>query len=48
MYRTNGVRFNADAVGSFNILRKYLSISGKEKTLFVTGLKYPEIIKVAV
>ena len=48
MYRTNGVRFNADAVGAFNILRKYLSISGKEKTLFVTGLKNPEIIKVAV
>ena len=48
MYRTNGVRFNADAVGSFNILRKYLSVSGKEKTLSVTGLKNPEIIKVAV
>ena len=48
MYRTNGVRFNADAVGSFNILRKYLSVSVKEKTLSVTGLKNPEIIKVAV
>ena len=30
-----------------NILRKYLSVSGKQKTLSVTGLKKPEIIKVA-
>ena len=29
MYITDGVRFNADAVGAFNILRKYLSVSGK-------------------
>ena len=48
MYITGGVRFNADAVGAFNILRKYLSVSGKEKELSVTGLKNPEIIKVAV
>ena len=48
MYITGGVRFNADAVGAFNILRKYLSVSGKEKKLSVTGLKNPEIIKVAV
>ena len=31
-----------------NILRKYLSVSGKQKELSVTGLKNPEIIKVAV
>ena len=31
-----------------NILRKYLSVSGKQKELSVTGLKTPEIIKVAV
>ena len=48
MYITNGVRFNADAIGAFNILRKYLSVSGKQKELSVTGLKNPEIIKVAV
>ena len=47
MYITEGVSYNADAVGAFNILRKYLSASGKEKTLSVTGLKNPEIIKVA-
>ena len=47
MYITDGIRFNADAVGAFNILRKYLSVSGKQKELSVTGLKTPEIIKVA-
>ena len=29
MYITDGVSYNADAVGAFNILRKYLSVSGK-------------------
>ena len=48
MYITDGVRYNADAVGAFNILRKYLSVSGKQKELSVAGLKNPEIIKVAV
>ncbi len=48
MYITDGIRINADAVGAFNILRKYLSVSGKQKELSVTGLKNPEIIKVAV
>ena len=48
MYITDGVRYNADAVGAFNILRKYLSVSEKQKELSVTGLKNPEIIKVAV
>ena len=39
MYITDGVRYNADAVGAFNILRKYLSVSGKQKELSVAGLK---------
>ena len=43
---TDGVRYNADAVGAFNILRKYLSVSGKQKELSLTGLKKPDIIKV--
>ena len=47
MYVTDGVRYNADAVGAFNILRKYLSVSGKQKELSVTELKKPDIIKVA-
>ena len=40
-------RYNADAVGAFNILRKYLSVSVKKKQMSVTRLKQPEIIKVA-
>ena len=37
--------YNADAVGAYNILRKYHSVSGVKKELSVTGLKTPEIIK---
>ena len=44
---TDGERYNADAAGAFNILRKYLSVSGKHKKLSVAGLKNPEIVKVA-
>ena len=47
MYMTDGERYNADAVGAFNILRKYLSVSGKHKKLSVAGLKNSEIVKVA-
>ena len=36
-----------DTVGAFNILRKYLSVSGKQKELSVSGLKNPKIVKVA-
>ena len=32
---------------TFILGRKYLSVSGKQKELSVTGLKTPEIIKVA-
>lgn len=39
---------NADAVGAYNILRKYHAVSGEEIDMPVTGLKNPEIIKVAV
>ena len=48
LYKDQMSVYNADAVGAFNILRKYLSVSGKQKELSVTGLKNPEIIKVAV
>ena len=34
--------------GRYKILRKYHSVSGVKKELSVTGLKTPEIIKVAV
>ena len=48
LYRDNTETYNADAVGAFNILRKYLSVTGEQKELSVKGLKNPEIIKVAV
>ena len=48
MYRDGNRVYNADAVGAYNILRKYHSVSGVKKELSVTGLKTPEIIKVAV
>ena len=47
LYVAGKEKYNADAVGAFNILRKYLSVSGKEKQMSVTGLKQPQIIKVA-
>ena len=48
LYKDNNEIYNADAVGAFNILRKYLSVSGKQKELSLNGLKNPNIIKVAV
>ena len=48
LYRDGNRVYNADAVGAYNILRKYHSVSGVKKELSVTGLKTPEIIKVAV
>ncbi|URW87777.1 RNA-guided endonuclease TnpB family protein [Blautia wexlerae] len=47
-YRDGNRVYNADAVGAYNILRKYHSVSGIKRELSVTGLKTPEIIKVAV
>ena len=46
LYRDGNIVYNADAVGAYNILRKYHSVSGVKKELSVTGLKTPEIIKV--
>ena len=48
LYRDGNRVYNADAVGAYNILRKYHSVYGVKKELSVTGLKTPEIIKVAV
>ena len=42
------VIYNADAVGAYNILRKYHAVSGKEIDMPVTGLSSTKIIKVAV
>ncbi|MCF0229553.1 MAG: transposase [Parasporobacterium sp.] len=40
--------FNADAVGAYNIMRKYFAVSGIHKDVSVSGLRKTEIIKVAV
>ena len=45
---TGAVVYNADAVGVYNIMRKYFAGCGKEKKISVTGLSSPLIIKVAV
>nr|WP_288731171.1 transposase [uncultured Anaerobutyricum sp.] len=48
LYREVDKIYNADAVGAYNILRKYLKISGIEKELSLTGIERTWIIKVAV
>ena len=48
LYKEGKEIYNADAVGAYNILRKYFREEGVEKEMFVTGLSHPEIIKVAV
>ena len=42
LYRDGNRTYNADAVGAYNILRKYHSVSGVKRELSVTGLKTPE------
>ena len=44
----DAVIYNADAVGAYNILRKYHAASGKEIDMPVTGLSSTKTIKVAV
>ena len=44
----DAVIYNADAVGAYNILRKYHAVSGKEIDMPVTGLSSTKTIKVAV
>lgn len=46
--RSHTVIYNADAVGVYNILRKYHAVSGKEIDMPVTGLSSTKTIKVAV
>ncbi|EKC61655.1 transposase, IS605 OrfB family, central region, partial [human gut metagenome] len=48
MYITDGVRYNADAVGHLISCGNIFPYPEKQKELSVTGLKKPEIIKVAV
>lgn len=48
LYEENGNIYNADAVGAYNILRKYQMKQGIERELSVSGLSNPSTIKVAV
>ena len=48
IYIVDTVIYNADAVGAYNILRKYHAVSGEEIDMPVTGLKSTKTIKVAV
>lgn len=48
LYQDRGKVFHADAVGAYNIMRKYHAVSGIKKELPVSGLERVEIIKVAV
>ena len=48
LYKDQLSVYNADAVGAYNIMRKYFAGCGKEKKISVTGLSSPLIIKVAV
>ena len=48
IYIVDTVTYNADAVGAYNILRKYHAVSGKEIDMPVTGLSSTKTIKVAV
>lgn len=48
LYRDGDEVYNADAVGAYNILRKYMEKTEREESLMITGLSSPKIIKVAV
>lgn len=48
LYKDGKLIFQADAVGAYNILRKYNAVSGNNKKLSVSGLSDPKVIKVAV
>lgn len=48
LYEDDGLIWNADCVGAFNILRIHLASKGNEKRLDPLGIKPPYVIKVAV
>lgn len=48
LYAVKGEVFNADAVGAYNIMRKYLAASGIEKEISVSGITRIRMMKVAV
>ena len=48
LYIDRGYVFNADAVGAYNILRKYIKNTGKFITLPISGICSTRLLKVAV
>ncbi len=48
LYIEDGTIYNADAVGAYNIMRKYFAVSGISMKLPLSGLFSCKIIKVAV
>ena len=48
LYKDGNDVFNADAVGAYNILRKYLAENEKEIILPVKGITDPVVVKAAV
>lgn len=48
LYLVDGKVLNADAVGAYNIMKKYFAVSGIEKEMSVSGLADVKILKVAV
>ena len=48
LYTDGSGLYNADAVGAYNILRKYCAVSGTIISMPVSGLSNPEVIKAAV
>lgn len=48
LYIKDKIIYNADAVGAFNIMRKYIAATGKNIKLSLSGTKSVNVIKVAV
>ncbi len=48
IYAAEGVIYNADAVGAYNIRRKYRVVSCKKIHMPIMGMSNTNIIKVAV
>lgn len=48
LYKDDNMVYNADAVGAYNILRKYSKVAGYEIFMPIAGLNETKIIKVAV
>lgn len=48
LYMDGEMIYNADAVGAYNIMRKYCAVSGTVASMPVSGLSNTEVIKAAV